>query len=106
MNGSPRICIAWIYVKKYVVAVIAAYLLFRGIQLILAPFQYLCASIVARFVNVLIREEFPGHFLLPEHRPIPWVLQESFLAIGIILIVMGIFVGLWANTKNQNQPAG
>jgi hypothetical protein len=93
----------WIHVKEYALAVMAAGLMYAGTGQILSVLKSVLGNYIVRFINLLIKQEFPDHMLLGEFGTIPWPFQAKMAAVGVIVIILGIFVGLWAHTRNRSR---
>jgi hypothetical protein len=106
MSLAPRLRAAWGYVKEYAASVMAAALMFGGINQLLSALRYTAFFGGGRLINEVIRRAFPGRFLLPNYGgPIPWLFHLRTAALGIMLIAVGTLIGLLANIRNQRLPA-
>jgi len=96
-----RVSAAWSYTKEYRATIISTGLIYWGLALILSQLNYPVTNNILRFINWIIRTGFRDQVLLREIGRIPWQFRAIPMAAGLILVVLGIFVGLWVNTKRQ-----
>ena len=67
---------------------------------------YPLAAAALKFINFLIRRGFPDHLLLNDTFAVPpWRYQMKSMAGAVIVLVVGMFLGLWANIRTQKQKA-
>jgi len=95
-----------IYVKEYAVAVIAAGLIYGGIHEIVSAILipiYPITEAFPRFVDAILKSEFRDLPPLSSnfYEPWMWTVVSKMLAVGVIAIVVGILVGLWAHSREQ-----
>ena len=96
--------VGWIYFKEYAPAAVAAALMYGGIQQIISVLKYLFTNGILQLINTVIRRGFRDRFPMPDYGRIPWLFHARVTGVGVIVIVLGIFVGLWANARSQDQP--
>jgi hypothetical protein len=108
MTGTQSPRIAWAYVGEYGVAVISAALIYGGLHQIISAILvviYPIARAVPPFVGALINWEF--HYLPPLTSSYSdkwmWFLLSKMIAIAVIVIVVGVFLGLWANSRDRRS---
>jgi hypothetical protein len=106
MTSQSSLHVAMDYVKEYAAAIIAAALMYAGIHQVISVFSQPLAMGIIGLINAISRRGFHGVTLLPEFSGIPWLFFTRVLAIGVIVIVVGILVGLWANSRSQRQLPG
>jgi hypothetical protein len=105
MTRSHRLRVVASYVKQYAAAVISALLMYVGIEKMILALSEPITEGILRSINAVIRTGFRDRLLLPEHGGIPWRFHAMVVATGIAAIVLGIFVGIWVNSREQRQPA-
>ncbi len=96
--------VAMTYIKEYGPAIIAAALLYGGIHQVISVLTQPIAIGIMHLINAVSRRTFRDITLLPEYGGIPWLFFTRVVASGVIVIVVGILVGLWANARSQRQP--
>ena len=105
MNDDSLLRSGLIQVRRYGPSALAALLMYAGIDQILELLQRdLCRWIVA-LINITIRQYFPAQMSLIEVGTIPWILQAKIAAAEVILVVVGMFFGLWVQARWRRQPA-
>jgi hypothetical protein len=100
-----RLGVGWRYLRQYLAAVVAAWLLFLGIIQLLG---LVCLSVgigVVWLVNFVIRHGFRDQMPIESLAWLPWRYQVFSEATGLIALVLGIFVGLWILTRNGRPEA-
>jgi hypothetical protein len=105
MSGTPRLRAGWGHVKRYAAAVTAAALMFGGATQLLSALKYTISIGVLRLINAVIRQGFPDHFPITDYGSIPWLFHLRAAAIGVMLIIGGILVGVLANIRSERQDA-
>ena len=98
-----RLRIAWDSLKEYSAAVIAAGLLFAGIKQFLGALDYVLPDFVIGFINFIIRTGFRDRLPLRYYGGIPWQFHALVITEATISIVLGMFVGLWANARARRR---
>ncbi len=91
--------------KQYALPVIAAGLIYGGTDQILEQLQYPLSNCVLIPVNFVLRHSFPEQPPLAEFGAMPWTFRARLAAIGVIVTVVGTFVGLWAQARSQRHPS-
>jgi len=94
-----------IHVRQRLAAVIAAALMYAGIAEIVATLKYPIGSVILRLVNAIIIRGFRDRLLLPEYGPMPWRFSVRTIAMAVIAIVLGVFLGLWVTGRSQLKSA-
>ncbi len=95
---------AKIPLKEYWAPVVAAALMFGGINELVATATYPLTRAGVWLVNSIIRRGFRdvmpigGSYYSGE---IPWRFHATIAAESVIVIVLGIFLGLWVHQKND-----
>jgi len=110
MTRPPLLRVVGIYVKEYAVAVISASLIYGGIHQIMSvvlTLIYPIANIIPHLVDAMVHSRFdhipPLASYYGDSRM--WASLTKVVAIGIIVIVVGILAGLWANSRSRHVPA-
>jgi hypothetical protein len=104
MSGPSKLRLAWVYIKEYGAAVVAAALMYGGTHQVISALKYPFTSGLLQLVNVVIHRGFPDSLPLPDYSgTIPWISQARICAVGVIVIVVGIMVGLWANVRSERH---
>ncbi len=96
--------IATAYAKEYGAAIIAAALLYGGIHQVISASSQPIAIGIIQLISGIARKAFRD-ITLSEYVGIPWVFYARVFAIGVIVIVAGLFVGLWANLRSERQSS-
>ena len=103
MTNPYHLHMAWVRVKQYGAAVIAAGLLFSGIAVFAGIAEFTGTSGLVWIINAIIRTGFRDRMLLGSYGFPPWQWQLTIAAKGIILIVVGFLIGLWVNSKKNRE---
>jgi len=93
----------WGHVKQFAGALIAAGLIYGGTHQIFAVLKEPIASGIIYVINSIIRKAFRNAMPLPEHGGIPWLFHVKVAAVGVIVVMVGLLVGLWVNAKGQRE---
>jgi len=96
--------IGWIQLKKQALATVAAALMFGGMRQILTVLDYRLSDYVTQFINLIIRQGFRDRMPLAQYGKISWQFDAGNFAVGVIMAVVGTFVGLWVHARSQRQP--
>jgi hypothetical protein len=105
MTRASRLRAGWIYVKQYGTAVVAAGLMYAGIYQIISALKYPIANGILKILNAILVRGFRDRMPLPEYGWIPWAFHARVVAMGVIVIVVGLFVGLWTNSHQALAEA-
>ncbi len=105
MTNAILLRTGWTRAKEYVPAVLAAALMYAGIYQILEALQYPLSNYIVKLVNLLLRQAFRDVMPLPERGAIPWIFHAKMVATGVIVTVVGMFIGLWVHARSRRQPA-
>lgn len=103
MKATTLIGLGWQSTKKYLLAACAILAMRAGLFLILSSAAYALAPLVVKFINFMIRRGFPDHLLLNEYLGAPWRYHVTIVCEGVFVLVVGMFLGLWANVRVQRQ---
>jgi hypothetical protein len=80
----------------------AAGLMYAGMHQIISVLKYPIAIGIMKILNAILvrgwRDRMP---LLPEYGWTPWAFHVRVAAMGVIVIVVGLFIGLWTNSRHQ-----
>jgi hypothetical protein len=107
MSWSP-LRVAMIRARQHAAAVTAATLIYAGIYQIISTLKYPIGRVILRLVNAVIVTGFRDRLLLQQYDSIPWQFRARTVAAAVIVIVLGVFLGLWVNvmagTKANPEP--
>jgi hypothetical protein len=78
--------------------------MYGGIYQIFEELRYPLGNCIVKLVNMVIRQSFPDRMLLPEFS-LPWPYEVKVAGVGVIVVVLGIFIGLWAQARSPRQTA-
>ena len=95
----------WTRVKAFAPAVMAASLMYGGINQFVGEIKDLLGIEIMRLVNTILEKISSTAVLLPRYGRIPWLFYATVSAIGVILGVTGMLLGLWVHTRSQHRPA-
>lgn len=102
--GEPVGKLAWLNAKKYLLAVLTAAAMAAGLQRLISELAFPLTGLVIRAINFVIRTGFRDHLLLRETYP-RWRYLTTEIAEDLIILVIGMFLGLWANLRAQRQKS-
>ena len=106
MTETGLVRAGWVRVKEYLPAVMAAGLMYGGINQILSVLKYLLSGVALTGINEVIRLGFRDRVPLEnDYWAVPWTYHVRPIAGAIIVLVVGMFLGLWANARNQQHPS-
>ena len=92
------------HLKEYAAAVIAANLIFGGLKGLISVLKYPLTDWLLRAINAIIRQGFRNRMSLPDpYGSFPWWFYVGYAAGGAIVMMLGILVGLWVNSKNLHE---
>ncbi len=94
----------WTRVKEFAPAVMAAALMYGGIHQIFSVLNQALGIVIMRLINAASEKISSGNYL-PRYGAIPWPFFARVAAVGVIIAVVGTFVGLWVQARNQRRPA-
>jgi hypothetical protein len=109
LTKPPLLGIMASHIKDYALTVISAALIYGGIHQVISALRVLIfpiADMIPRLVGALADSEF-NHLpsLLSYYNDTSmWFFVTKIVAVAIIVIVAGLFVGLWANSRDQRTP--
>jgi hypothetical protein len=95
---------AWAYVKRRALATVSAVLIYGGIVQIVSAIQYSIGNAIMWVINLVIENAFRDRMLLAAPPYSILGLRPSMarvIAIGVMVIVIGIFVSLLADLKGR-----
>ena len=93
----------WMLGKEHALAVMAAALMYGGIHQIISALKYPLTDLMLKVVNAILRRGLRD--VLPNYYGgIPWQYHAKVVAVGVIVLIVGIFIGLWVHAKNHRQP--
>jgi len=95
----------WTQVKEYAPAVMAAALMYGGIREIFEGILYVIANLTMKGLNAVFLRAFRDVLPLPnQFAGVPWQFHAKLAAEGVIVAVLGMFLGLWVNARAQRHP--
>jgi hypothetical protein len=94
----------WTHLKEYAPPVMAAALMYGGIHQILSAFQYPLSNYAVKLINLILRQAFRDVMPLAGFGAIPWLFYAKVVAEGVIIAVVGMFIGLWVQARSQHRP--
>jgi hypothetical protein len=104
MTNANLLRNGWIQVKDYAPPVMAAAMMYGGIHQILSALQYPLSNYAVKLINLILRHTFRGPMPLAEFGAIPWLFHAKIVAEGVIIAVVGMFIGLWVQARSERQP--
>jgi hypothetical protein len=103
--GKPVGQLAGSSAKKYLLAALTVTAMGAGLKQLISELAYPLTGLVIKAINFIIRTGFRDHLLLRETYGGRWSYQISAIAEGLIILVIGMFLGLWANLRAQRQKS-
>ena len=91
--------------KKYLLAALTVAAMGAGLKQLVSELAYPLSGLVIQAINFIIRTGFRDHLLLRETYGPRWRYLVVELAEGLIILVIGMFLGLWANLRAQSQKS-
>ncbi len=104
MTNASLLRNGWIRVKEYAPPVVAAALMYGGIHQILSALQYPLSNYAVKLINLILRQAFRDVMPLAAFGDIPWLYLAKTVAVGVIIAVVGMLIGLWVQSRSQRQP--
>ena len=111
MTNPSLVRIGCFRAKEYFLAVIAAWLMYGGVRQILGVLRFFITGLILNSINGVrlqarTLQAFRGRLPLanPYSPGPPWQYQAKAIAIGVVVIALGMFVGLWAHIRTQRKP--
>jgi hypothetical protein len=101
-----RLRAARAYINEYAGAVTAAALMYGGTYQIISVLKHPVAIGIMHLINAVIRRGARGVMPLPDYGGIPWLLFTKFAAIGAVVLVVGLLIGLGVNVRSQRELRG
>jgi len=101
MSGAYSLREGWNKVREYLPAVMAAALMYGGIYQIIAALRYPLTGVVVIAIKAIVKRAFRDRVPLPNYFLFPWQLTATSIATGVIVLVVGMFIGLWVNARSQ-----
>ena len=84
----------------------AAGLMYEGLLQIIGELKYPIAGLVMKFANAIFLRAVRDRMPLPnEYSGVPWQYYARVVAEGVIVTAVGMFLGLWANARQQRRTA-
>ena len=96
--------IGWNEFERHWCPVLAAVVMYTGIQQILSEIRYPITGLILSGLNAVIRQGFRDSLPLTNYYAgVPWQYRAKIVAGDVIGLVLGMFIGLWANARNQRR---
>lgn len=105
MSAPDLLRSAWHHVKVHVLSLMAAVFMFAGIYQIIDTLQYPLTNLVTVVVNFVILRAFRDIIPLNEYSDGPWTFHTKQISEGVIVAVVGMFLGLWAQLRFQGRSS-
>lgn len=94
----------WVHVKPYLPAVLATALMYGGINQVISVLKYPLTDLTLKVVNALRMKALRDIMPLPNYYGgFPWQYHAKLIATGVIVLIVGMFIGLWAHARYQRQ---
>ncbi len=105
MTEPSLLSSVWERTKHYGPAVIAVGLMYEGISQFLSVFNRLVAGALILGINAFIEQALRDRIPLANYYypGTPWQHRVITVAEAVIVLVLGVFFGLWANARSQSQ---
>jgi hypothetical protein len=95
---------AWKNSKRYIPAALAVATLYVGTVRMLSAVLYPLTEWTLKGINFVILRDFPTFYAVNDAVDgAPWQFHVKVAAQGLIVLVLGMFVGLWANVRAQRH---
>jgi len=96
----------WITAKRYALAAITAVVFYEGLSKILDAINYPLAGVAVWAVNTVLSRNVRDYMpRANDYIDIPWQYHLKIAVGGIVLLVIGMFLGLWANLRAERQKS-
>lgn len=106
MNQPSLFSAGWVRVKQYTLPVMAAGLMYEGLLQIIGELKYPITRLIMQFANAIFLRAVRDRMPLPsEYGGAPWHYYARIIAEAVIVTVVGMFLGLWANARQQRRAA-
>ena len=89
------------YIKRHGIAITSAVLIYEGIVQIVSNVKYPIGFAFMHLVNALIEKGFRDHMTLITPPILMHLSRVRTIAIGVIVIVAGLFISLLADLKSR-----
>lgn len=103
--GKPLGELARSNAKKYLLAILTVAAMSAGLKHLISELAFPLTGLVIRAINFVIRTGFRDHLLLRETYGPRWRYLITEIAEGLIILVIGMFLGLWANLRAHRQKS-
>jgi hypothetical protein len=105
MSEPKLLSVGWARVKEYAPAVMAAAVMFGGLKEMISMVKYPVSGLVLGLINAIIRKAFRNQLPLSGDTffYLPWQFEARRFAMGVIVLVVGMFLGLLANARSRRQ---
>jgi len=100
MSKANLVRVGWARIKHQIPAVIAAALMYGGLNQMISTLRYPLTGAVLGLINFIIRTGFRNVFLLQNpYSGVPWTFHVRVAAVGVMVMTVGLLVGVWVNAK-------
>ena len=104
MTMASLLRVAWTKGWEHALAVAAALVLYSGIDQILSAMCRPLAGFVISGINAIIRRGFRDAVPLPNYYTgVPWQYHARLVGVGVIVLIAGLLLGLWATARGKRQ---
>lgn len=94
----------WKLVKRFLPSAMAAGLMYGAIYQIIETVRYPLVSLAIDAINAFIRKNMANTTELANYgfMPVAFVLKQ--IAVAVVVLYVGIFIGLWVNLHAKHAP--
>jgi hypothetical protein len=97
--------LAWSNGKKYLLAALTVAGMGAGLQQLISELAYPLTGLVIKAINFILRTGFRDHLLVREPYGPRWSYLITEMAASLIILVVGMLLGLWANLRAHRQKS-
>jgi len=106
MRQSSPLRTCWIAAQRYALAAVTAVVLYEGLSEILDAIDYPLAGVAVWAVNTILSRNVRDYMpRANDYIEIPWQYHLKIAVGGIVLLVIGMFLGLRANLRAERQKS-
>ena len=103
---SPFLREVRIRFRNHALPVLASLVMFAGIQQTVTAIQYPLTGIILSGTNALILKGFRNTLPVANfYMGFPWSHHVKVALEGVIVLILGSFLGLWAHARSQRRLA-
>jgi hypothetical protein len=93
-----------LHLKEYLPEVMAAALMYGGIHQVISALKYPLTDLTLKVANAILLKALRDTLPLPDYYGgIPWQYHAKVVAIGFIMVIVGMFVALWVDARHHRQ---